>query len=447
MKVLNSEVNQTSSSELYNFTQGIDVDQLLYRQEIQVQVAWVLALHQAGYLSEEDSHALHGALLAAQREIQEGTFPWRIEDEDIHMNLERYVTDVVGAAGEKLHYGRSRNDLIATTLRLFVAESIDALLTQLAQLGEAIKAQSHQWIDVVIPGMTHLQAGQPIRLGHSFAAHGWALLRDYNRLKEAKSSCLAYMPLGAAAFAGTHVRVDLDNLRETLGFGSVLHNSYDAVGDRDFILASLNDFALCSVHVSRFCEEVMFWSSSLVGLMSLPPSYSTGSSIMPNKRNPDVLELARAKMARVMSCAQEGMILVRAVNPSYGSDLHELKRTYLLAYQELSSVLSILQPFVDGLKCQEGTAKNLLGRGHILATEVANHLTEKGTSFRQAYTLSAQWVAEADRQGQQIHEVSNTPYEGDDPFVAAVERRQLSGGTSAAACRAALERLVFSVDV
>lgn len=443
MKVLNSQVNRTAQGQLYAFTQGLDVDCQLYRQEIRVQRAWARALHEAGHLSAADMILLGEGLDEALAKIEDGSFIWREEDEDIHMNLERFLTDTRGEVGKRVHYGRSRNDLIATTLRLFVADCLEQQSAGICALGESLKGKAREWLSILVPGLTHLQSGQPIRLGHMLSAHAWALHRDVQRLRQARANAMAVCPLGAAAFAGTHITLNLLSLSEELGFASPLLHSYDAVGDRDFILEALNNFSIVAVHLSRLSEELMFWSSSAVGLIGLPQEYSTGSSIMPNKRNPDVLELARAKMARVMAGAQEGAILVRAVTPSYGSDLHELKRTFVLAAQELAAVIGILKPFCEGLTVRPAVAENLLMKGHILATEIANELSASGVPFREAYAQAAERVILAEQRGCQIHEVTDGAASEENPFEAAVERRCLMGGTARAAAEESLNRLNF----
>ncbi len=439
MKVLGSPLSSNGNDLLFEFTQGIDVDARLYRQEIRVQKAWAKALQASGYLTDDDVLKINGCLEKAEQLIDKNEFDWRILDEDIHMNLERYMTENIGDLGKKIHLGRSRNDLIATTLRHFVHDEIAEISVLVDTMKSAIKTKSQEWLDILVPGMTHLQFGQPIRLGHMFAAHGYALKRDIQRIEFNKTECLSYSPLGSAAFAGTHIEVDLEKVAKDLRFQSASHNSYDAVGDRDFILSALNSFALLATHLSRYAEDVMYWSSTGIDVMKLPKDWSTGSSIMPNKRNPDVPELVRARMSRVIAASTSGMTLVRSVVPSYGSDLHELKRTFLSAKDELHMCLRILVPFTQGLGCNTERAQELLMAGHILATDIANSLAKTST-FREAYKLLAEKVREASEQGVQVHELfENTAHAV--TFDASVENRNQMGGTSRKQARRGIDLL------
>lgn len=438
MKVLNTDINTADNTTLFEFTQGLDVDRFIYKQEIRVQKAWAQALESCGVLSASERQKLSHTLDKALLQIESNTFDWKLTDEDIHMNLERFMTQELGELGKKIHTGRSRNDLIASTLRLFVHDEVMTLEPLLLQMIAAIQEKSRQWIDVLTPGMTHMQFGQPLRFGHLFSAHGFAILRDLARLQKNKTECLESLPLGAAAFAGTHLKMDLKSLAESLGFAQPLQHSYDAVSDRDYMLSTLQSYALLAMHLSRYCEDVLFWSSSGIKVLKLPYDWSTGSSIMPNKRNPDVPELVRAKMARVMTAAQEGLTLMRSVTPSYGSDIHELKRTFINATSELKKCLVVLSPFTQGLSVDESATQALLNKGHILATDVANHLATT-TTFREAYVSVASAIKQADEQGQQIHQFYKNGKSFD--FESSIESRSLVGGTSRRTALEAIEKL------
>jgi len=441
MKILSSNVSNPSVNELFEFTNGLDVDKLLFRQEIKIQKVWLSHLIKIGIISDKEGASLESALEQAEDLMASGNFDWQIADEDIHMNIERFVTEKCGEVGKKIHLGRSRNDLIATTLRLYVSDCLNQIQNFISKLNSNIKDKALEWIDVIVPGMTHLQFGQPIRLGHIFSSHGYALMRDQKRIRDSITECLSYCPLGAAAFAGTHLPIDLKSVAYNLGFVNHLQHSYDAVGDRDFILDALNSFSLLSVHLAKLSEEIMYWTSTPVGVLVLPNQYSTGSSIMPNKRNPDVPELVRAKMARVMSCAQEGLIIVKAVVPSYGTDLHELKRTFVLAFKELLDSLKILEPFVNGLECNMDIAKQKLTSGHILATDVANQLCQQGVPFRDAYLKTAVLVTEGNTQNRQIHEIVKEKLGLSLSVEDSVEKRNNIGGTARKEAIFAIENL------
>ncbi len=446
MKVLNTEINTADNGTLFAFTQGLDVDTRLYRQEIRVQKAWAQALQEAGVLTDKECQDLIKGLDKALHLIETNQFDWQVSDEDIHMNLERFMTQELGELGKKIHTGRSRNDLIASTLRLFVHDEIVAIEPLIQKWILAIQERSRTWIDVLSPGMTHMQFGQPLRFGHLFSAHGFALKRDLQRLDKNKKECLESLPLGAAAFAGTHLTLDLQKLATRLGFSQPLQHSYDAVSDRDYMLSTLQSFSLLGLHLSRYCEDVLFWSSSGIKVLQLPHDWSTGSSIMPNKRNPDVPELVRAKMARVITAAQEGLVLMRSVTPSYGSDIHELKRTFLTSLDELRACLTVLTPFTAGLKVDEKPLQALLNKGHILATEVANSFAESST-FREAYIKVATAIQQAEQKGQQIHEffASNKQDAKQFDFAESVELRSQTGGTSRKTALEAIEKLSLGI--
>ncbi len=305
MGVLRTDRNWGGKAKLYEFTQGIEVDARLARQEVRVQKAWARGLLEIGALSADEYGQVRAALDLALERILAGDFAWRIEDEDIHMNLERFVTEQAGVLGKKVHLGRSRNDLIATTLRLYVADEARAKAQEVAELILALIERADKDIDVIVPGQTHVQNGQPVRHSHVLASHAWALARDLESLRAAKNNALRAMPLGSAALAGTPLRVPLERIAAELGFHAPPLNSYDAVGDRDFCLDLLHAYSRLSMHLSRLAEDCVLWASSAMSLVKLPPDWSTGSSIMPNKRNPDVAELVRGKSAHVLVSINE----------------------------------------------------------------------------------------------------------------------------------------------
>ena len=452
MGILTSRRNSGRASALFEFTQGIDVDCRLAAQEIRVQMAWSEALGKVGFLSAEDVAKIHAALGEALAHMEAGDFPWEVQDEDIHMNLERFVTERAGTLGKKMHTGRSRNDLIATTLRLYVHDTMGTVITQVSRLVESLLDRATKDIDILIPGLTHVQHGQPIRHGHALAAHAWAFYRDLHRLSVARERAIETLPLGAAALSGTTLMLDFEELARKLGFTQPCLNSYDAVGDRDFILEALDAFASFAVHLSRLSEDCILWSSTAFGLIRLPKAWSTGSSIMPNKRNPDVPELARGKSAHILAAAVNAHALLKAVPTSYGSDLHELKSVYMRALDEVSQCLSIFPDFIGGLEPDSARAEELLGKGHILATEIADELTRSGLPFREAYSQVASLVERAEILGCQVEKLPEAEWKKVAPslssdFVAlltphsAVERRTAPGGTSLARANEGIEEL------
>ena len=429
------------SEMLVQFTHGLDVDQLMYEEELLIQQAWVKRLYLDKYITENEQVLFSKALDRIKTDIENKSFCWKMMDEDIHMNIERTLTEQLGDLGKKIHLGRSRNDLVATTQRLFVHNKILTIRNLIPKLLKVICEIANKNIDVIIPGMTHQQSGQPVRYSHTLLAHGHAFKRDSKRLQSAMLSCLENLPLGAAAFSGTHLNLNLESLAKDLGFKAALANSYDAVGDRDFILEALSAFSNCAVHMSRLCQEIIYNSSTNVGLIILPSNWTTGSSIMPNKRNPDTIEITRAKMSRVITASSEAHSIVSAVVPSYGSDLHELKRTFIRSYQELKSSMEIMIPFIKEIKIDENIAKSQLQKGHILATDFANKVTEENNGkFRESYLQTKALVEKADGELRQIHGLKLWPKELS--FESSVESRSSMGGTSKVSCSIQIKELL-----
>lgn len=444
MPVLQSKRNETQPDALFAFTHGIPQDKRLAQQEVAVQTAWLHGLAaMPNMFSKTDVKKIEAALAEALTAIQADQFEWSIRDEDIHMHLERFVTERCGDLGKKMHAGRSRNDLIATTLRLYVRDQLTMLANKLTQVLTALVDQAEQQIDVIIPGATHLQHGQPVRLGHVLLGHAEAFRRDKQRLLQAAMAAMTTMPLGAAALAGTPMPIDLAMIAKRLGFASVPRNSYDAVGDRDFMIEAMSAIALLGTHLSRLSEDCIFWSATPVGLLKLPIAWSTGSSIMPNKRNPDVAELTRGRGAHMIGALTDSLALVRTVPTSYGSDLHEMKKVLMYSVDEAEACLTIWPHFIAALNFDHQRADDLCQQGHILATEIADALVENGAAFRDAYKAVAGLVQEAEAQKLQVHELSleqvnkalraqNLPSRNDYKFdrVTAVERRNQKGGTA-----------------
>lgn len=452
MSVLTTKRQPSKSELLASFTNGVKPDSELYKQEIAVQKAWAQGLTSIGILDSNELTLIQDALLNAFNLMEASQFDWREEDEDIHMNLERFVNEKTQGLGKKMHAGRSRNDLIATTLKLNVADSCDEVIELLTGLIDSMVNLADKNLDVIIPGMTHLQNGQPVRWSHALLAHAWSFKRDINKFKTTKTNALATMPLGSAALGGTTLNIDLTTMSKTLGFAAPSMNSYDSVGERDSIVDFLQAAAHFGVHLSRLCEDIIYWSSAPVGLVELSPQWSTGSSIMPNKRNPDVAELARAKSSLWMGDANGVMTLIKGLPTCYASDLHESKIPYLSVVKDVKLTLSVFTPFLAELKVNKEQAKVMLNKGHILATEFANHLVEQGVPFREAYSAVAALVELAESKKQQIHELSFKEIQALAPqmseafcsklsFESTVELRNFAGGTALSEVKNQIKKL------
>lgn len=443
MAVLQSELNYKQPDELFEFTNGIVYDKRIAGQEIRVQKAWARELVRLEVITQEDFENACKALDEAQDLIAADKFEWNIRDEDIHMHLENFVSDKCGIIGKKMHLGRSRNDLIATTMRLYVADSIQETIEKLEKVIPILKQKAIETKHIFVPGMTHLQHGQPVSFAHIMLAYATMFKKDLKSLHAAKQYTLASMPLGAAALAGTPLPLNLQAVAQELGFKTPNINSYEAVGDRDFLVNALNTFAICGTHFSRFSEDCIFWASSSVDLLNLSKRWSTGSSIMPNKRNPDVQELTRGKVSHLIGAHTDAISLVKTVPTSYGSDLHETKQVFMRGFDELNAIIKAWTGFLEEISINEHRAAELCNKGHILATEIADFLVDNNIAFRDAYKIVAQLVGKAQEQNIQVHELdinfvnSVITAEGyteiseyNFTVEKAISRRQNAGGTS-----------------
>lgn len=419
MSLLKNAHSAQEHALLYAFTNGIRVDAELAQDEVQVQKAWAETLAEGNYLSAAELAEALAGLDEALRLMLNQKFPWREEDEDIHMNLERYLTETRGDIGKRIHQGRSRNDLIATTLRVYTQRLMREQSLRVRTVLQSLLTQAEKTLDIFIPGLTHVQHGQPIRLAHFFLAHAQTFQRDLSRLALVQERCRESLPLGSGALAGTPLNISLENLAQKLNFKTVTANSYDSVGDRDFILEALQAYSLCALHLSRLSEDFIYYSSTAIGLLKLSKDWSTGSSLMPNKRNPDVPELTRAKSAKVMGAANEALLLTKALPMSYNSDLHELKSILQRAHAELQSCLVVVAPFTVELSVDPQVAAAMCAKGEILATDLADKFVAEGLTFREAYKKVAALI-----------ESGNTKHFSAAELEASIEKRKSPGGSS-----------------
>ncbi len=418
--VLKTAVNPGSSEGFLNLTHGMDVDPYLAKAEIRVQLAWARQLTQAQYLSIQDFAKIQLALDEAQDLIERGQYIWKISDEDIHMSLERFLTERLGELGRRIHLGRSRNDLVATTLKLHFLTECDRVARAIPKLVKALCDRAEASKKIIIAGQTHRQAGQPIRLSQLWLSYAQSFLEDYDRFKKAQEYIREECPLGSGALSGTHLKIHLLEIAEELGFRSPPGNSYRLVGDRDFLLEFGFAAATFSMHISRLCEDVIYWTSTPVGLLQLPVNYSSGSSMMPNKRNPDFFEVMRAQSKKMISQFQELIFVNTAISSSYSSDFHEQKKSAIELSHRVLKVIDPLAEAVSGIQVHETRALELAKQGAILATDYANQLVESGMSFREAYAKAAELVTK----GGDLEKSSGISLES------SVEKRDSQGGTS-----------------
>ncbi|MGD9117959.1 MAG: argininosuccinate lyase, partial [Dehalococcoidia bacterium] len=359
------------------YTTSVPFDWCLYPYDIAGSIAHARMLAKQGIINDKDAETIVKGLTAIQREIEGGEFQFKGELEDIHMNIEARLIEMVGEVGGKLHTARSRNDQVALDLRLFTRDAIDTTLAQIEDLQRALIALAEANKKVVIPGYTHLQRAQPVLLAHHLLAYFEMFKRDGERFSDSLKR-VEVMPLGSGALAGVAYDIDRQFIAEELGFDEISANSLDAVSDRDFVLEYLAAASMCIMHLSRLAEELIIWSSAEFGFIELDEAYATGSSIMPQKKNPDVAELARGKTGRVYGDLMALLTAMKALPLAYNRDLQEDKEALFDSVETLLSSLEVFTGMLKTLKVNAANAKKALEGGYILATDLADYLVKKG---------------------------------------------------------------------
>ena len=398
------------------FGQSISFDQELGRQDVAGSLAHAKMLHSVGLLSRSDYQAIRKGLEAIGRDIADGTIKYNPTNEDIHMSVEAELTKRIGEPAKKLHTGRSRNDQVATDLRLWAREKQDLLLDRLRRLMLALADVAARERHTVIPGYTHLQRAQPVLLAHHILAYVEMFGRDRERLADCRKRTNR-LPLGSGALAGTTLPLDRDMVRKELGFDSLCENSMDAVSDRDFVIETLSCLSLIAIHTSRLAEDVILWTSSEWGLAKLDDAWSTGSSIMPQKRNPDLLELTRGKTGRVVGALVSLLMTVKGLPMTYNRDLQEDKEPLFDAVRTVDFVLEVLAEFFPTLAFNRDRAAEMLQDGFLDATVLAEYLVEKGLPFRSAHEVSGTLVRRAEDTGRRLSELSHDEMRAASPLV------------------------------
>jgi argininosuccinate lyase len=378
----------TESTDAFveTFTASVNFDQRLYHYDIQGSRAHARMLEKVGVLSKTELDSILTGLKQIERDIEQGNFQWSVSLEDVHMNIEARLTTLIGEAGKKLHTGRSRNDQVATDLRLYLRDQINAACAELRRLQSGLLDVAERESDTLLPGFTHLQIAMPVTFGHHMLAWFENLQRDRQRLMD----CLKrvnVMPLGAAALAGTSFPIDRHYTAELLGFDSPAENSLDAVSDRDFVIEFCSCAALILIHLSRFSEELILWASTQFDFIDLPDRFCTGSSIMPQKKNPDVPELVRGKSGRVIGHLVGLLMLMKAQPLAYNKDNQEDKEPL---FDTVDTILGCLRAFADMVPAIEVKADNMrraAASGYATATDLADYLVRKGLAFRDAHEI------------------------------------------------------------
>jgi len=376
------------------YTASVGFDRRLWRADIDGSLAHARMLAAQGIIGAQDLADIERGMAQIVAEIEAGTFEWKLELEDVHLNIEARLTELVGDAGKRLHTGRSRNDQVATDIRLWLRGEIDMLTGLLGELQRVLVDQAERHADVVLPGFTHLQVAQPVSFGHHLLAYVEMFARDAERLADVRRR-VNRLPLGAAALAGTSYPLDRERVARELGMDGVCHNSLDAVSDRDFAIEFAAAASLVMVHVSRLSEELILWMSQPFGFVALPDRFCTGSSIMPQKKNPDVPELARGKTGRVVGHLMGLITLMKGQPLAYNKDNQEDKEPLFDTVDTLRDTLRIFADMMAGLQVRPEAMEQAARRGYATATDLADYLVKKGLPFRDAHETVAHAVKTA----------------------------------------------------
>ncbi|WP_131854546.1 argininosuccinate lyase [Bosea sp. BK604] len=396
---------------------SIDFDQRLWRQDIRGSLAHAAMLGETGILTSEDVTAIRDGLKSVEGEIEAGSFTFSRALEDIHMNVESRLKDLIGPAAGRLHTARSRNDQVATDMRLWVRDTLDQLDAQIADLQLALAEKAETYAGAVMPGFTHLQSAQPVTFGHHMLAYVEMLARDRSRFRDARER-LNECPLGAAALAGTSFPIDRHMTAQALGFARPTANSLDSVSDRDFVLETLSAASICAMHLSRLAEEIVLWATPQFGFVKLSDKFSTGSSIMPQKRNPDAAELVRGKTGRVFGALQALLTMMKGLPLTYSKDMQEDKEGTFDAVQTLSLCLAAMSGMVRDMAPDLKVMKKAAGLGYATATDLADWLVRVlKMPFRDAHHVTGRLVGIASAKGVGLERLSLEEMQAVEPKI------------------------------
>ncbi len=449
-KLWDGRFAESTDLDVEAFTSSIDIDRRLYKYDIDGSIAHCRTIARTGILTEEEADTLIGGLEIIQDEIEAGSFVFTDRLEDIHMHIEDRLAVHAGPLSRKLHTGRSRNDQIAVDVRLYLKDQTRQIIDQLTVLRRVLVQLAEENIDVVIPGYTHLQRAQPVLYAHHLMAYHEMFARDADRFSDALKR-IDIMPLGSAALAGTTYPIDRAYTAELLGFSRISENSIDAVSDRDFMMEFLSCASICMVHMSRLSEELVLWSSTEFSFVDLPDAFCTGSSIMPQKKNPDIPELVRGKTGRVFGSQIALQTLMKSLPLAYNRDMQEDKGPLFDAVDTLRACLNIYTRMIPLIKVNREVTDRESNRGYLNATDLADYLVEKGMPFRVAHSCVGKAVAYALGVKKELHDLSldelrqfSELIEEDIYFALSVQqvinRRRSYGGTATENVKAAIKR-------
>ena len=435
------------------FGASLEVDKMLSAHDVTGSIAHARMLAARGIISEDDAVAIEDGLREIAGQLARGTFPFDERDEDIHMAVERVLTDAIGSAGARLHTGRSRNDQVALDTRLIALDLSFQNMEAIANLCETLLSLSQAHKDVIMPGYTHLQHAQPVRFSHHMLAYFWMFARDFKRMGAAFQAANAN-PLGAAALAGTSYPIDREMVTDELGLERTVPNSLDAVSDRDYLLDLEYACSVCMMHLSRLCEEIVLWSTSEFGFIELPDTFSTGSSIMPQKKNPDFAELVRGKSGRVVGSLVSLLVTMKGLPLAYNKDMQECKEGAIDAGDTLCDCLCVVEGMLSEIGINAERMLEASAQGFTAATDVADYLARKGLPFRQAHEVAGKLVRECEKRGCGLEDLALEDFKAahelfEEDILGTLDPRSVAdartsfGGTGAAAVE---EQLALAED-
>jgi len=386
------------------FNASTHVDARMYAEDIAGSRAHARMLQQQAILSADDVALILQGLDEVEAEIEAGDFEFSIALEDVHMNIEKRLTDKIGDAGKRLHTGRSRNDQVATDTRLFLRKRTDDIMVRIRRLQQVLRTLAETHADTIMPGFTHLQTAQPVTFGHHLLAYMEMFERDVARFSDARQR-MNQCPLGAAALAGTTFAIDRHATAKQLGFDTPTANSLDSVSDRDFIIELLSAASICSIHLSRFSEELILWMSAQFSFVELPDAFCTGSSIMPQKKNPDMPELVRGKSGRIIGGLMSMLVMLKSLPLAYNKDMQEDKEAIFDAYDNLEGCLRVFADMLPDMKVHQNAMHKAASSGFATATDLADALVRAGVPFRDAHEIVGKSVAYCIRESLELHQM------------------------------------------
>jgi argininosuccinate lyase len=426
MALWGGRFSQGPAQSVAALSRSVDFDWRLVQYDIRVNVAHVKGLERAHVIASHDASVIVGALKELSSDIESGKFSFNEVDEDVHSAVERGLMEKLGPLGGAFRAGRSRNDLVVTDFKLYIIDHILEIAQSLTQLVDALNRIAMEYKGAIAPGFTHLQHAQPINFGHELAKHSHSFLRDIDRIHDWLDRN-SYSPLGAGALAGSSLQPHPEQSAAELGFKGALGNSIDAVSDRDFVAEALFIFSMIGVHLSRIGEEFVLWSSTEFGWAKLDDAFSTGSSIMPQKKNPDIAELARGKAGRLIGNLTTLLVVVKGLAFAYNRDLQEDKEPIFDSIETLQVILPAVIGMIETTKFDTAIMFEGAVAGHALATEIADYLAKKGVPFAQAHEISGACVKLADSLGVEVHELTNEQLSGVNSMLPGDIRTVLNG--------------------